>query len=156
VQDFPSWKTRSSPDFWNCGKKESGGFIPSQSPDFCGVVQLGWCFQNFLEFLFLGNRTHDLFLFRTHDLFSSSPCGDKEKKKKLILSFHSKEILWKESCFKATFFPWPDYFQSLKKMTIRNFQRFKLVVQNLIISSQKIWCVCVSLSLLIQLNPQAL
>ena len=23
-----------------------------QSPDFCGVFQLGWCFQNFLEFEF--------------------------------------------------------------------------------------------------------
>ena len=118
-------------------KNQEASFLPNLQI-FAVSFQLGWCFQNFLEFLFLGNRTHDLFLFRTHDLFSSSPCGDKEKKKKLILSFHSKEILWKESCFKATFFPWPDSFQSLKKMTIRNFQRFRLVVQNFIISSQKI------------------
>jgi len=42
-----------------------------QSPDFCGVFQFGSCFQNFLEFVFLGNRTHDLFFFFMF-LFSST------------------------------------------------------------------------------------
>ena len=61
------------------------------------------------------------------------------KKKKPQYFQHFEEILWQESCFNATFLPWPHYFQSLKKMTIRNLQRFKIVVQNLIISFQKIW-----------------
>jgi len=60
------------------------------------------------------------------------------KKKKPHYFQHFEEILWQESCFNATFLPWPHYFQSLKKMTFRNFQRFKIVVQNFIISSQKI------------------
>ena len=49
-----------------------------QSPDFCGVFQLGWCFQNFLEFVFLGNRTHDLFFFGKH--------YERTKKKKSLIN----------------------------------------------------------------------